>query len=515
MTSVNDELGEKSKLLDKKESKQIPVHTGYGARHTFTILSFIGYFNLYALRYNLSVAMVAMANHTDSISNPNASDYGECPDPVNNITTQQTANKAMDFDWDEATQGLILSSFFYGYVATQIPGGMLSERFGGKHLVGFGILIMAILTILTPLVAAEFGTWALITTRVIEGLVSGAAFTAIANMQGKWTPEMERTLLTATANTGAFVGNVIVLPVSGYLCSSHLLGGWPASFYIFGGVGCVWFLFWHFLIYETPATHPRISSKERKYIESTAGQRENKSYPTPWKGILTSPAIWAIMFAVFFQSWGAYITTTVLPTYMNKIQKFDITQDGLLLAIPNLVTVLTGLLGGWLADHIRRSGCLSTIAVRKLFTSVSLLSAALCLPFIPLAGCDHVVIVTLIVVGNGMLGFCGSGVWVSFLDIGFNFSGILMGLINFSSNVAGVISPYFVGVLTNNNETMQQWQTIFYVSMAFYVAGTLTFLVFGKGTEAEWNKIPSDNRTINDPNPDTMVQYDISAENYE
>ncbi|XP_060064488.1 sialin-like [Ylistrum balloti] len=484
-------MDEKTKLLDNTEDKTIPVHTGYGARHTFTILSFIGYFNLYALRYNLSVAMVAMANHTDNMSNKNESQSGVCPDPGINVTTKQSVGKAVQYDWDEVTQGMILSSFFYGYVATQIPGGMLSEKFGGKRLFGYGILIMAILTALTPLVA-EVGTWALIVTRAIEGIVSGTSFPAVAAMQGKWTPESERTLLTVLANSGASIGNVIVLPVSGYLCNQQFFGGWPASFYIFGGIGCIWFLFWHFLIYETPATHPRISLTEKKYIESTAGQRNLQSYPTPWRGILTSSAMWAIMLAVFCQSWGAYISVTVLPTYMNKIQRFDITQDGLLMAIPNLVTALIGLFSGWLADFLRRRGYLSTIVVRKLFSSVSLLAAALCLPFISLAGCDHVAVVTLIVVGNGMLGFCGSGFWVNFLDIGFNFSGITMGLINFSSNVAGVISPYFVGLLTNNNETMQQWRTIFYVSMAFYVAGTVVFLLFGKGTESDWNKLPSD-----------------------
>lgn len=80
----------------------------------------------------------------------------------------------MEFDWDEATQGLILSSFFYGYVVTQIPGGWLSERLGGKHLFGFAVLITAILTLLTPLLA-RVGIWALILARVIEGLaeVSG------------------------------------------------------------------------------------------------------------------------------------------------------------------------------------------------------------------------------------------------------------------------------------------------------------------------------------------------------
>ncbi|XP_033727747.1 sialin-like [Pecten maximus] len=501
-------MDEKSKLLNNNETQLIPVHKGYGARHTFTILSFIGYFNLYSLRYNLSVAMVAMANHTDSVPNPNVSYSGECPDPGNNTTIDQAAGKAVEFDWDEATQGMILSSFFYGYVATQIPGGMLSERYGGKHLFGCSILIMSILTLLTPVVA-KIGTWALIITRVIEGLVSGITFPAIAAMQGKWSPEMERTLLIVIASSGASLGNVIVLPISGFLCDSHFLDGWPASFYIFGGIGCLWFVFWHFLIYESPASHPRISLRERNYIESTAGQRELKNYPTPWKSILTSSAIWAIMITVFCQSWGAYVTTTVLPTYMNKIQKFDITQDGLLLAIPNLVIVLTNVVGSWLADILRRRKILSTIAVRKLFSTISLLPAALCLPFIPLAGCDHVIIVTLIVVGNGMLGFCGAGFWVNFMDIGFNFSGVTMGLINFSSNIAGVISPYFVGVLTNNNETMNQWRTVFYVSMGFYVAGTLVFLLFAKGTEEDWNKLPCEKGEINVQTPGTMASDDI------
>jgi len=73
------------------------------------------------------------------------------------------------FDWDENTQAILLGSFFYGYIVTQIPGGWLSQVFGGKKLFGFGVLCTAALTLLTPL-AARLGTGAFIALRVVEGL---------------------------------------------------------------------------------------------------------------------------------------------------------------------------------------------------------------------------------------------------------------------------------------------------------------------------------------------------------
>ena len=36
----------------------------WGARHTFVFLAFMGFLNVYAMRVNLSVAIVAMVNNT-------------------------------------------------------------------------------------------------------------------------------------------------------------------------------------------------------------------------------------------------------------------------------------------------------------------------------------------------------------------------------------------------------------------------------------------------------------------
>lgn len=74
-----------------------------------------------------------------------------------------------EFDWSETLQGHILSAFYYGYVLAQIPGGILAQRYGGKHVFGVGIFLTSVLTLLTP-IAARMGPAYLIGVRVLEGI---------------------------------------------------------------------------------------------------------------------------------------------------------------------------------------------------------------------------------------------------------------------------------------------------------------------------------------------------------
>lgn len=74
------------------------------------------------------------------------------------------------YDWDEQTQGIILSAFYYGYILTHLPGGILAEKFGGKYSLGLGVLSTAIFTMLTPWVART-GDWKmLVLLRIMVGL---------------------------------------------------------------------------------------------------------------------------------------------------------------------------------------------------------------------------------------------------------------------------------------------------------------------------------------------------------
>lgn len=68
-----------------------------------------------------------------------------------------------------ASTGWVLSAFFYGYMFTQVPGGWVATRFGGKHVFGMGVVMTSVLTLLTPL-AADFSVWMLVAVRVLEGM---------------------------------------------------------------------------------------------------------------------------------------------------------------------------------------------------------------------------------------------------------------------------------------------------------------------------------------------------------
>lgn len=76
------------------------------------------------------------------------------------------------YSWTSEQQGLILSSFYWGYVLTHIPGGMIAERYGGKYVLALGILCTALFTFVTPfIIYATDGDWIwVVIVRVIEGL---------------------------------------------------------------------------------------------------------------------------------------------------------------------------------------------------------------------------------------------------------------------------------------------------------------------------------------------------------
>jgi len=74
-----------------------------------------------------------------------------------------------EFEWSKELRGHVLSSFFYGYLFTQVLGGWLASQYGGKPVFGTGILITVIATVLVP-VAARAHVALLIALRVIMGL---------------------------------------------------------------------------------------------------------------------------------------------------------------------------------------------------------------------------------------------------------------------------------------------------------------------------------------------------------
>uniref|UniRef100_A0A1Y1LE63 Major facilitator superfamily (MFS) profile domain-containing protein n=1 Tax=Photinus pyralis TaxID=7054 RepID=A0A1Y1LE63_PHOPY len=231
-------------------------------RYIVAIMGFLAILNAYTMRTTLSIAITEMVIPRNSTS---SGDHGCQVEGDSEGDGPIIKNPEDLYDWDETTQGLILSSFYWGYVITHMPGGILAEKFGGKYSLGIGILSTAVFTLITPAVTRLVdGDWRwLCALRVCVGLGEGTTFPAINALLAKWVPLSERSRLGSLTFAGSLLGTVLGTSLSGILIKETQ--DWASVFYFFGGFGVVWFVIWTLMCYSDPESHPFISDKEKKF----------------------------------------------------------------------------------------------------------------------------------------------------------------------------------------------------------------------------------------------------------
>lgn len=218
-------------------------------------------------------------------------------------------------------RGVILSSFFWGYVLSQIPAGLLAQRFGPKILLLSTAIICSVLTILTPL-AASMDWKFLCALRVLQGLSQGFIYPSVHTSLSKWVHPSERGFLATFTYSGTQIGTVLMLAVSGIIAASSV--GWPGIFYISGASGVLWSLVFFIFGSNSPSEYVSITKAERDYIESMPGSSSERQRTTPWKSILTSKPFWALLISHCANNWGFWTLLTQIPSYMKDVLNFDI-----------------------------------------------------------------------------------------------------------------------------------------------------------------------------------------------
>ena len=118
---------------------------------------------------------------------------------------------ADDYGWNLETQGYILSSFYIGYLLMQIGGGRLADTFGGKVVLGAGVLIWSFFTLITPW-AAMGGLMMLYLARIGMGLGEAVTFPSVYSLVTRWFPAGETAKAIALDRDRPWLG-VGVLPV--------------------------------------------------------------------------------------------------------------------------------------------------------------------------------------------------------------------------------------------------------------------------------------------------------------
>ncbi|CAH9074684.1 unnamed protein product [Cuscuta europaea] len=341
---------------------------------------------------------------------------------------------AAEFHWSPTTVGLIQSSFFGGYLLTQIAGGIWADTVGGKLVLGFGVVWWSIATVLTP-IAANLGLPFLLVVRAFMGIGEGVAMPAMSNLLSKWVPVSERSRSLALVYSGMYLGSVTGLAFSPMLIHKF---GWPSVFFSFGSLGTVWFALWHKMVdsHNSPLEDPDLLPSEKKLILSNSISKEPVK-SIPWKLILSKPPVWALIVSHFCHNWGTFIILTWMPTYYHQVLKFNLTESGNCAVLPWLTMAVSANVGGWIADSLVRKG-VSVTVVRKTMQTIGFLGPAFFLTQLSHAETPAMAILCMSC-SQGSDAFSQSGLYSNHQDIGPRYSGVLLGL----SNTAGVLAGVF------------------------------------------------------------------------
>jgi len=469
---IDDDIGERPRSLrsidddDDDFRLRVTKCRCMPKRYVLAILSFFGFFNVYCLRVDLSVALVAMTNNHTRVRF-NGSEYWV----------------AAEFNWDSQLQGHILSAFYYGYMFTQVPGGYIAARYGGKGLFGTAILFSAILTLLTPMASRKH--WSvLFAMRFLEGLCEGCIYPAMYAMWSRWAPPLERARLVTIPHSGSYSGSVAGTLIAGYLCE---FCGWAWVFYLFGIFALMWVAVWTIMVSDSPEEDRHISQYEKKMILESLQEDQTshllKGSP-PWGKIFTSMPFLAILVAHTAEGWGFGTMQTGLPKYLSEAMNFRLSKTGEYTATLYLVMGITVFLAGQLSDYLRQNYSVNATTVRKTFTFIGFM--ANCIAFVLAV---HMVsaqaAVIIIIVGAGIESLAWTGFGINHLDIAPRYASLLFGITNTCATIPNILSPILVGAFTKGG-TRDEWQTVFYISAIVFFLGGVFYCVFGSADRQPW-----------------------------
>lgn len=425
---------------------------------------------------------------------------------------------SVTFSWSESTKGLVQSVFFLGYMTTQIIGGVLADARGGRPVLAVGVLAWSLSTLLTPL-AAYTALPMLLVARVVLGVGEGVAMPAMNAIIAGWVPVSERARSLSFVYSGMYAGSILGLVAAPGLIET---AGWPAVFYVFGGVGIVWVvLFWvttkpvpsrtgsHDTLggYEMIPVEAGVSGKRTPETTSndesskpltnadandsdfTAEEGQHSSptalrwtNPTPSvREMLGRKCVWAIIVAHFCCTWGYFVLLTWLPSFLYSHFELDVKSSALLSAAPWVAMFVFANVGGWIADLLIRRNW-SVTRTRKLMQSVGFVGPAVFLGVLcsaETAGAAMVYVSTALALAS----FSQSGVYANHQDIGPQVAGTLLGISNTFASLPGVIGVYITGVvldMTDNN-----WNAVFGIAIMFYIVGLVVYNLFAT-SERQW-----------------------------
>jgi ACS family glucarate transporter-like MFS transporter len=350
--------------------------------------------------------------------------------------------------------GFVFSAFAWSYVAAQLPGGWLLDRFGSKTTYFFSIFLWSLFTMLTGgvgFLAGGAAVAALFALRFVVGAAEAPSFPGNSRITSAWFPTHERGLASALFNSAQYFATVLFAPIMGWLVHSF---GWQSVFVVMGGLGIAMAFVWLKAIHG-PKDHPSVSSSELKYIEEGGalvdldGAQRSTQPPAVdtlacIKELLGNRMLLGVYIGQYCINTLTYFFLTWFPVYLVQERHMTILKAGFVASLPAIAGFLGGVVGGTISDRLAKAGFSLSMSRKVPIVCGMLLSMSM-------IACNYIE-QDMFVVAVMALAFFGKGVgalgWAVVADTSPKEAGGLSGaLFNTFGNIAGITTPIVIGYI--------------------------------------------------------------------
>jgi len=335
---------------------------------------------------------------------------------------------ATDFGLGKGQSGILLSSFFYGFIGFLFLSGIIADKLSGKPVLILGLVMFSVATMLTG-VAGSLSS--LIFYRVMTGIGEGVFWPAASLEVANVTTEKQRTTVMSLYWMGYPIGGFFGTWLGAVLGPEY---GWRVVFYVAGGLG----------ILVAVAYAILVKSEPKKVVTVAAHEK------IPLKQLFRNQSVMLMAFYYFLLLSGWWIVLLWAPTFLMNVKQLTIGTAGTIASLLGL----TGALGGFLLGRICDGGDFSR--KRSILIGITVASSLLMAAMVLQLPVFAVVILVLLL---GLLGYPVTPLVLSFTAelVPPQLRGSAIGFVMNVGMTAGGISPVLAGYFADKYSMSAVW----------------------------------------------------------
>jgi MFS transporter, ACS family, tartrate transporter len=335
--------------------------------------------------------------------------------------------------------GMGAGIFFISYVALQIPGAVLAERWSARRMIALSLIGWGSLTVLTSLVRTPAQLYL---ARFLLGAAEGGFFPGVVVYLSHWFLHEDRAKATSNFMGAIPLSSVLGSPLAGLILGYEWLGwsGWRWLFVIEGFpvvlLGIIAYLF----LTDWPKDANWLTLDQRLWIGHRLQEQQIAATSDRASVVdaLKSGRVRTLATSFFFAYFLTYSFVFWFPMILKRESGLSDFHVGMLAALPFVAYFLAMQIGGWHSDKTGE---------RRWHTAIPLFIAAIAL--LVSATSAHSLAYFMIL-------FTVVGVGASYVSIAWaipteilsrSMAPMAVGLINATASIAGFAGPYAFGYL--------------------------------------------------------------------